>query len=117
MILLYISADFVVLDMDEDSDVTLILGRPFLATTRTINDVGMGELVLYVGDETITLQARDSVKISSDRDDFTSSVNMSNHVVQPSSQETPRKNAMETCSSHYDSNRMITMNECCKSMN
>ncbi|KAA3465471.1 Retrovirus-related Pol polyprotein from transposon 17.6 [Gossypium australe] len=58
--------DFFVLDMVEDSDVPLILGRPFLATARTIIDVGTGELVLRVGDETIILQARDSIKTSSD---------------------------------------------------
>ncbi|KAA3460931.1 F-box/LRR-repeat protein 13-like [Gossypium australe] len=63
--------DFVVLDMDGDT------------TARTIIDVGMSELVLCVGDEMITLQGRDSVKTSSDRDDFTSSVNMSNNVTQP----------------------------------
>ncbi|XP_027348305.1 uncharacterized protein LOC113859824 [Abrus precatorius] len=31
--------DFVILDMDEDIDVLLILGRPFLATARAIIDV------------------------------------------------------------------------------
>ncbi|XP_012477517.1 uncharacterized protein LOC105793136 [Gossypium raimondii] len=45
--------DFVVFDMDEDIEVPMILGRPFLATARTITDVGTGELVLRVGDEKI----------------------------------------------------------------
>ncbi|KAA3482697.1 Aspartic peptidase [Gossypium australe] len=40
--------DFVVLNMDEDSDVPLIFGLPFLATARTIIDVGTGELTLCV---------------------------------------------------------------------
>ena len=31
--------DFVVLDMKEDHDVPLILGRPFLATGRTMINV------------------------------------------------------------------------------
>ena len=31
--------DFVVLDIDEDNEVHLILGRPFLATARTIINV------------------------------------------------------------------------------
>ncbi|KAA3470146.1 protein kinase 2B, chloroplastic-like [Gossypium australe] len=35
--------------MDEDIEVLMILGQPFLATTRTIIDVGNGELVLRVG--------------------------------------------------------------------
>ena len=99
--------DFVVLDMDEDSEVPLILGRPFLATARTIIDVATGELVLHVGDETITFQARDPIRISSDQDDFKSFVNVSDHVAQPSLQETFRKNVMEPCSSQCDRNRTI----------
>jgi len=35
----YFPVDFIVLDMEEDSNVPLILGRPFLATGRTLNDV------------------------------------------------------------------------------
>ncbi|KAG8476549.1 hypothetical protein CXB51_033524 [Gossypium anomalum] len=54
--------DFVVLDMDEDNEVPLILGRLFLATAKTIINVGTGELTLRAGDDAITLQARDSVK-------------------------------------------------------
>ncbi|XP_075481191.1 uncharacterized protein LOC142521903 [Primulina tabacum] len=38
--------DFVVLDMEEDREIPLILGRPFLATGRTLIDVQKGELVL-----------------------------------------------------------------------
>ena len=51
--------DFVVLDMDEDNEVPLILGRPFLATARTIINVGTKELTLRTGDDIVTLQARD----------------------------------------------------------
>ena len=32
-------ADFIILDMEEDADVPVIIGRPFLATGRTIIDV------------------------------------------------------------------------------
>ena len=52
--------DFIVLDIEEDSNTPLILGRPFLATAKMIIDVGTGELTLRVGDETVTLQARNS---------------------------------------------------------
>ncbi|XP_073153053.1 uncharacterized protein [Henckelia pumila] len=38
--------DFVVLDMEEDLDMPLILGRPFLATGKTLIDVQKGELML-----------------------------------------------------------------------
>ena len=36
--------DFVVLDMEEGEKVPLILGRPFLATSRALIDVESGEL-------------------------------------------------------------------------
>ncbi|KAK5839228.1 hypothetical protein PVK06_008002 [Gossypium arboreum] len=52
--------DFVVLDIEKDNNTALILGRPFLATAKTIIDVGIGELTLCVGDKTIALQARNS---------------------------------------------------------
>ncbi|KAJ8769816.1 hypothetical protein K2173_008222 [Erythroxylum novogranatense] len=38
--------DFLVLDMEEDIDIPIILGRPFMATTRTIIDVQRGKLIL-----------------------------------------------------------------------
>ena len=40
------SVDFIVLEMEEDRDVPLILGRPFLATGRTLIDVHQGKLIL-----------------------------------------------------------------------
>lgn len=44
-------ADFIVLDMEEDGDIPLILGRPFLATGRTLIDVQQGKHILRVQDE------------------------------------------------------------------
>ncbi|XP_073133414.1 uncharacterized protein [Henckelia pumila] len=38
--------DFFVLDMEEDLDMTLILGRPFLSTGKALTDVQKGELLL-----------------------------------------------------------------------
>ena len=37
-------ADFIILDMQEDKEVPIILGRPFLATGRAMIDVQKGEL-------------------------------------------------------------------------
>lgn len=39
-------ADFVVLDMEEDKNVPIILGRPFLATGDAIIEVQKGVLTL-----------------------------------------------------------------------
>ncbi|GAU41492.1 hypothetical protein TSUD_13740 [Trifolium subterraneum] len=49
-------ADFVILDMEEDAEVPLLLGRPFLATGRTLIDVEKGELMFRLDDEQICFQ-------------------------------------------------------------
>ena len=41
-------ANFIVLDMEEDKEIPIILGRPFLATGRAMIDVQKGELKLRV---------------------------------------------------------------------
>ncbi|KAL0367422.1 UNVERIFIED_CONTAM: hypothetical protein Sradi_3632300 [Sesamum radiatum] len=46
-----IPVDFIVLDMEEDKNMPLILGRPFLATSRALVDVQKGQLTLRVNDE------------------------------------------------------------------
>ncbi|XP_062078458.1 uncharacterized protein LOC133782950 [Humulus lupulus] len=47
-------ADFIVLDMEEDANVPIILGRPFLGTGQALIDVQKGELKLRVeGDEVV----------------------------------------------------------------
>ena len=45
--------DFVVMDMKEDTQVPLLLRRPFLATGAALIDVKKGELTLRVGDEAV----------------------------------------------------------------
>ncbi|XP_022860306.1 uncharacterized protein LOC111380876 [Olea europaea var. sylvestris] len=46
--------DFVVLDMDENEKISLILGRPFLATGRALIDVQEGKLTLRFNEEHVT---------------------------------------------------------------
>ena len=48
--------NFVMIDIEEDKQVPLLLGKPFLATRATLIDVKKGELTLRVGDEKSTLQ-------------------------------------------------------------
>ena len=45
-------ADFIILDMEEDSQVPMLLGRPFLATGAALIDMQKGILTLRVGEET-----------------------------------------------------------------
>ncbi|XP_076935498.1 uncharacterized protein LOC143602182 [Bidens hawaiensis] len=54
--------DFVILDMDEDYSASLILGRPFLATTRALIDVCTGKLTLGVEDEEVPFDIGKSMK-------------------------------------------------------
>ncbi|XP_073152897.1 uncharacterized protein [Henckelia pumila] len=56
--------DFVVLDMEEDLDMPLILGRPFLATGKALIDVQKGELHLRVGEEKISFDVFKALKFS-----------------------------------------------------
>ena len=39
--------------MEEDSEIPIILGRPFLATRKAIIDVQQGKLTLRVNDENV----------------------------------------------------------------
>lgn len=48
--------DFVVLDMKEDKDLPIILGRPFLNTARAVVDIHDSKLTLHVEDEEITFE-------------------------------------------------------------
>ena len=45
--------DFVVMKIEEDTQVPLLLGRPFLATGAALIDVQKGELTLRVGNEAV----------------------------------------------------------------
>ncbi|KAL1299995.1 hypothetical protein AAHE18_18G148100 [Arachis hypogaea] len=49
--------NFVVLEMEEHKSVTLILGRPFPATGRSLIDVQQGEITLRVNDDEFKLNA------------------------------------------------------------
>ncbi|XP_027101291.2 uncharacterized protein [Coffea arabica] len=48
-----IPVDFVVLDMEEEVNVPIILGRPFLATASTIIDVKRGKFKFQIGQEEV----------------------------------------------------------------
>ena len=54
--------DFVVIDIEEDKQVSLLLGRPFLATGAALIDVKKGELTLKVGDEEVHYNLNHSLK-------------------------------------------------------
>ena len=45
--------DFVIMEMEEDVEVPLILGRPFMKTARVLIDVDDGKLIMRVQDEEV----------------------------------------------------------------
>ena len=45
--------DFVIMKMEEDTQIPLLLGRPFLETRAALIDVQKGELTLRVGNEAV----------------------------------------------------------------
>ncbi|XP_022850853.1 uncharacterized protein LOC111372695 [Olea europaea var. sylvestris] len=61
-------ADFIILDMEEDRDVPLILGRPFLATGRALIDVQKGQLILRLNEEELTINVFRAFRFQSEPD-------------------------------------------------
>ncbi|XP_070053985.1 uncharacterized protein [Nicotiana tomentosiformis] len=50
------AADFIVVNMEENKEVPLILGKPFLATGRAILDIHDRKFILRVGEETVIFE-------------------------------------------------------------
>ena len=57
--------DFIVLDMLEDIELSLILSRPFLVTRRALIDVREGTLVLRIQNEQVTFNVFTLIKCPS----------------------------------------------------
>jgi len=62
---LYVSVNFVILEMEEDTSTLIILGRPFLATVRFRIDVKNGTLSFDVGDDHVEFNLLKSAKFPS----------------------------------------------------
>ncbi|XP_021721471.1 DNA damage-inducible protein 1-like [Chenopodium quinoa] len=58
----FVPCDFVVMEMEEDTTVPLILGRPFLNTASVVIDMKQGRLTLNVGDEKISFSFPKTLK-------------------------------------------------------
>ncbi|XP_070021749.1 uncharacterized protein [Nicotiana sylvestris] len=54
--------NFLILDCEVDYEVPIILGRPFLATGKTLVDVEVGELTFRVGDEKVVFHICKSMR-------------------------------------------------------
>ena len=56
------SVDFVVMDIEEDVDVPLILGRPFMKIVKVIIDVDKGKLKVCVDNEEVSFNVFEAVR-------------------------------------------------------
>ncbi|CAN6678758.1 unnamed protein product [Malus baccata var. baccata] len=59
---LYLPANFVILDLDEDMQTPIILGHPFMATAITLIDVEAGTLTLRVQDQSVVFSLFEATK-------------------------------------------------------
>nr|GEX73112.1 transposon Ty3-I Gag-Pol polyprotein [Tanacetum cinerariifolium] len=63
------NTNFVILDMPEDSRVPIILGRPFLATSRAMIDVFNKKITLIVRDDEVIFDVNQPIKRPPTKDD------------------------------------------------
>ena len=59
--------DFVVMDIEEDTEVPLILGRPFMKTTKVIIDVDDGKLKVRVQDDEVNFNVFEAMQHPKDK--------------------------------------------------
>ena len=95
-------ADFIVLDMKEDQDMPLILGRPFLTTGRTLIDVEQGKLILRAQDEQVTFNIFEAIKYLSEVD-LCFLIDTISKLVSETFKGEHLKLALETCITHSKS--------------
>ncbi|CAM8877169.1 unnamed protein product [Rhodiola kirilowii] len=58
----YILGDFVVLEMEEDNEIPILLGRPFLYTAGAIFDTTKGSITMRVDDEEVEFNLENAQK-------------------------------------------------------
>ncbi|CAM8954167.1 unnamed protein product [Rhodiola kirilowii] len=67
---IYIPADFIRLEISEDTDIPIILGRPFLYTARVVIDMDRGSIALRVGSERFVFYLPDLCRTPSHLADY-----------------------------------------------
>ena len=61
--------DFIVLDFEADKEVPIILGRPFLATGKTLINVQKGELTMRMNDQQVTFNVLEAMNSPDESED------------------------------------------------
>ncbi|XP_017647762.1 uncharacterized protein LOC108487939 [Gossypium arboreum] len=70
------------IDFEADKEVPIILGRPFLATGRTLIDVQKGELTMHVQDGKVTSNIFKSMRFPETIDDCSAVSNLEDLIVE-----------------------------------
>ncbi|XP_078166211.1 uncharacterized protein LOC144560859 [Carex rostrata] len=92
-------ADFVIVEMEEDSHIPIILGRPFLATAGTQIDVKNGKLSLNLGNQNVEFNLNKTIKYPSDDDDSCYMIEAIDGIVRKFFDELVAQNTSESLSS------------------
>ncbi|KAL2486978.1 Uncharacterized protein Adt_31734 [Abeliophyllum distichum] len=100
-------ADFIILDVEKDRDVPLLLGRPFLATSRAPIDVQKGQLILMLSEEKVTFDVFKVIKYPTESDS-SFKVDVIDNAVHENFQRNNPSDPLEACimysqSTHADS--------------
>ncbi|XP_078179610.1 uncharacterized protein LOC144573733 [Carex rostrata] len=91
--------DFVIVEMEEDSHISIILGRPFLATAGTQIDMKNGKLSLNSGSQKVEFNLSKTIKYPSDDDDSCYMIEAIDGIVREFFDELISKNTSESLSS------------------
>ena len=62
--------DFVAMDVEEDDDALLILGRPFMKTAKMMINIDDGLMKVRVQDEEVFFNLFEAIKHSKDKGDY-----------------------------------------------
>ncbi|XP_023747629.1 uncharacterized protein LOC111895800 [Lactuca sativa] len=86
--------DFIILDMEVDSQVPIILGIPFLNTASAIVDMRDSKLTLRVGDESVTFGVDQAMKHARNSDDTAFAIDMLDELMEEWNNEEPNKSTI-----------------------
>ncbi|XP_050133222.1 uncharacterized protein LOC126609323 [Malus sylvestris] len=89
-------ADFLVLDMKEDQNIPILLGRPFLATAGALIDVKAGTLKLRVQGESIEFKMFEALKLPADVEEC-SNIELIAPIVNANFLENVSADLLKTC--------------------
>ena len=108
----YFPIDFIILDMhlvsNANSPISMILGRPFLATSNALINCRSGVLKLSFGNMTLELNIFNNCKQTRDEEDV-HEVNLTETIVQDQTSETCLVNS---CDFNFDENFEIAYIHC-----